>query len=107
MKNQAKRLIGIGVVVIAASILTACASSPPIATEPPPATKPMTCEQSRAAWAIGKFAEPSLLAKVREISGARVVRVIKPGQMVTMEFNAERVDVRVDGKNIVLGITCG
>ena len=48
-----------------------------------------------------------MLERVRADSHAQVVRVLKPGQVVTMEFSAGRVDVRVDAGNVVLGVSCG
>jgi hypothetical protein len=43
----------------------------------------------------------------RARSGAKVVRVVRPGQMVTMEFNTERLTIEVDGSGRVIRVRCG
>lgn len=41
-------------------------------------------------------------------SGAwTTLRVIKPGQMVTMDFSPTRLNVRVDDAGTILALTCG
>ena len=40
-------------------------------------------------------------------ASAKRTRVLKPGMMITMEFDGTRVDVRVDNNNVVLAVTCG
>ncbi|MBB5208073.1 I78 family peptidase inhibitor [Chiayiivirga flava] len=73
-----------------------------------PATAPAdACDASKAQWAIGQSLDEALLERARVDAGARVVRSLKPGQMVTMEFNAERLNVDVDDNAIVTGVRCG
>lgn len=36
-----------------------------------------------------------------------VLRVIKPGMMVTMDYNPTRLNVRVTGSGKILQLTCG
>ena len=35
------------------------------------------------------------------------VRVIKPGQAVTMDYRGDRLNVEVDAHNAIVRITCG
>ena len=35
------------------------------------------------------------------------IRVINPGMMITMDYSATRLDVRVDAANRILSMTCG
>ena len=85
--------------------LAACAGKPMRTGGALPPT--LACDAVPARWAIGQAASADVLERIRVDSHAQVVRVIKPGQMVTMEFSAGRVDVRVDGDNRVLGVSCG
>lgn len=39
--------------------------------------------------------------------GDRVVRSLKPGQMVTMEYLEGRVNLQVDDAGVIIGVTCG
>ena len=65
------------------------------------------CDAVPARWAIGQVADADVLQRIQADSHAEVVRVLKPGQVVTMEYSAGRVDVRVDAGNVVLGVSCG
>lgn len=35
------------------------------------------------------------------------IRIIHPGEMVTMDYSASRLNVRVDGLGRILSLTCG
>jgi hypothetical protein len=85
--------------------LAACAGKPMRTGGPLPPT--LACDAVPARGAIGQRATADVLEQLRKDSHAQVVRVIKPGQMVTMEFSAGRVDVRVDTDNVILGVSCG
>ena len=85
--------------------LMACAGKPMRTGGPLPPT--LACDPAPARWAIGKIAGADVLERVRADSHAEVVRLLRPGQVVTMEFSAGRVDVRVDAGNVILGVTCG
>ena len=87
--------------------LAACASPPPLSSGDPASTGRAVCDAGAAQSAIGKPATADTIERVRVDSHSRVVRVLHPGQIVTMEFSAERVDIRVDGDNVILAITCG
>jgi hypothetical protein len=91
--------------------LAACAAPPVPAQQPsvlpPPSTAQGVCDASAAQSAVGKPATADTIERVRVDSHSRVVRVLHPGQIITMEFSAERVDIRVDGNNVILAVTCG
>jgi hypothetical protein len=83
--------------------LAACTSLPPAA--PPPSAG--QCVAAPAAWAVGKAATDAVVEQVRVDTGSRIARVLRPGQVVTMEFSAQRVNVRVNERNAIIGVTCG
>lgn len=56
---------------------------------------------------VGRIATPSLVNRAKRRAGASVVRVLKPGQIVTMEYLNGRLNVNVDEKNRVKSFTCG
>lgn len=39
--------------------------------------------------------------------GDRVVRSLKPGQMVTMEYLEGRINLQVDDAGVITAVTCG
>lgn len=56
---------------------------------------------------IGKPATAALAAEARDAAGAATVRWLQPGQVVTMEYRADRLNIRLDAANKVLSIGCG
>lgn len=66
-----------------------------------------SCDARAAQFAVGYASTDALAAEVRRRSGARVVRVIHPGDMVTQEFNADRVNIELEAGNRVARVRCG
>jgi len=56
---------------------------------------------------VGQAATAELGSEVLAKSGAKVLRWVQPGQIVTMEFRADRVNVKLDSENKVAAVTCG
>jgi hypothetical protein len=79
-------------------------SPPPPVANPEPAG---SCDASKGSWAVGKVADEALQAKVLSDTGAKHMRFLKPGMMITAEFDGNRVNVRVDNDKIVLSVACG
>jgi hypothetical protein len=95
-------------VLVAALALTGAACSyrtPPAESTPPPATP--DCNAAPAQGLIGRPASPALGAEAQRLSGARVWRWLRPGQIVTMEFRADRLNLRLDAQDKVERISCG
>ena len=97
-------------IMIAAALalsLSACMTTPAPANagpNPPPAN---TCIAGLGAWAVGKQATAEIVERVRVDSHSGMVRVIRPGQMITMDIRADRVDIRVDTASVILAVNCG
>jgi hypothetical protein len=83
--------------------LAACAPMPPQA--PPPTA--FQCVAAPASWAIGQAATDEVVERIRIDTHSRTARVLRPGQVITMEFSAERANVKVNDRNAIIGITCG
>ena len=65
------------------------------------------CNAAPAQSLIGRSASPALADEARRLSGARVWRWLRPGQIVTMEFRADRLNIRLDAQDRVEGLSCG
>jgi hypothetical protein len=87
--------------------LCACAAVPPAHTGGPLPPMAMQCDASGASWAIGQSPTAEILERIRVDAHARVTRVIRPGQAVTMEFSGERVNINVNEREAIVGVTCG
>ena len=92
---------------LAAILLTACtATSPPMSDPNPP--QPMGCNADAAKPnAIGKVATTDVVDRARRDAGAQMARVLKPGQMVTMEYREGRLNIDVDEANVITNLRCG
>jgi hypothetical protein len=88
----------------AACCLAACAQQQAGAA---PDAEAGTCQAKPAQFAVGYNYTEAVLDEVRRRSGARLARVLRPGQMTTMEFSAERVNLEVDAGNRVTRVRCG
>ena len=89
-----------------ALLLAACAQQPPQPAVPAPPAR-TACDAAPAQFAVGRVQTAPLVEEVRQRSGAYVARVLRPNQVVTMEFDAERVNVVVDAENKVTAVRCG
>ncbi|MGH8077075.1 MAG: I78 family peptidase inhibitor [Lysobacter sp.] len=95
--------LAFGVMVLSACTTTA---APPMSDPHPP--QAMSCNSDAAKpAAMGKVATAAVVERARMDAGARMARVIKPGQMVTMEYMEGRLNIDVDVRNVVINMRCG
>jgi len=84
----------------------ACATVPPPMSDPmPPAAAACNAEGGR--FAIGKSPTPDVVEQVRVQTGSSVVRVLHPGQVVTMDYRADRLNLDVNDRGAITGVRCG
>jgi len=92
--------------VLAAASLAGCASSPrPVAGGPTVPTG--KCNAEGARWAIGSAVNDDVVNRILQGTGSRDARVLRPGQMATMDFREDRVNVDVNDRGAITGIRCG
>lgn len=91
--------------LLAAAILglAACASQMP----PPNVPVQTQCVAGAGAWAIGRAATADVVEQVRIDTRSNAVRVIRPGEVVTMDYRGDRVNVKVNERNAIVGVGCG
>lgn len=97
-------------VIATAALLAGCAAPQRAApvdvrTDIPP--RGGRCDAAPAQSAIGKAGTARNVEAARVASGALMARTISPGQMVTKEFDAERLNLQVDGSGRITGANCG
>lgn len=66
-----------------------------------------TCDAGALQSQIGQKATQSVLEDLRTRSGAATARILRPGQLVTMEYNDTRLNLIVDDKDVMTAIRCG
>lgn len=94
------RAVRILLIALLSSSLGACAT-------PPSETTPMSCNSDAARSAIGQAATADVVERARRDAGASTVRVLKPGQVVTMEYLEGRLNIDVDASNVITNVRCG
>ncbi|MEP6792208.1 MAG: I78 family peptidase inhibitor [Ramlibacter sp.] len=90
-------------------VIAACAQAPDAAglqAAPPPMIAG-ECNAAAAQFTVGRQADAQLQAEAQAKSGARTVRVLRPGDMATMEFSLQRLNLDVDATGKVLAARCG
>jgi hypothetical protein len=89
----------------------ACAPVPPAepGEEPVPVhgATGYRCDASRAQALVGRQATSELGAEALRLTGARAIRWIPPGAIVTMDYREDRLNIELDGRNRVTQLRCG
>ena len=87
--------------------VAACTTTPPADTGGPLPPMEASCNADAARAAIGRLATPDVVERARIDAGARVARVLHPGQVVTMEYMEGRLNVDVNEREAIVGLRCG
>ncbi|KRG72012.1 I78 family peptidase inhibitor [Pseudoxanthomonas dokdonensis] len=66
-----------------------------------------SCDETQAQWVIGKTMDDAQLEQARGDAGAETVRSLKPNQVITMEYNGNRLNIDVDAKGVATAARCG
>lgn len=85
-------------------LAAACATTP--ANEPAPPLSG-SCRGDGLGVFIGQNATPETGGEIMRISGARVLRWVPKGALITMEFSADRVTIYLDANNRIERVNCG
>ena len=80
--------------------LGGCADGPPRLPEP-------QCKAAGAVAELGKTADDKVVDDARYAAGAMRTRVIRPGQVVTMEVDPQRLNIEVDEAGRIRRLRCG
>ena len=91
------------------SLIAALALSlPACATTPTDSSSALAgCRAEAAAALVGQAASAGLGAEALRLTGARRLRWIRPGDMVTMDYSLERLNVHLDARGRVERLACG
>ncbi|KAF2411083.1 I78 family peptidase inhibitor [Pseudomonas antarctica] len=65
------------------------------------------CEAKAAEFAIGQKASPQLLDQARTRAGAQNARILKPNDMITLEYRSDRLNLNTDDNLVITRINCG
>lgn len=98
--------------LLAGSLLAGCqsaATAPPSESAPPPPRVEDTgdCGAGRVQDRVGRAFSESLAESVATESGASMLRVLRPGEAHTLDYRAERINLRLDDQQRITDIVCG
>jgi hypothetical protein len=65
------------------------------------------CNAEAVRWVIGREPTPEVVERARVESGSATVRVIRPGEVVTMDYRGDRLNLDVNARGAVTGARCG
>ena len=94
--------------LLVAALLAACSTAP--AAEPAPPVvggSGYVCRSDALGAFAGREATAEVGSEILRVSGARVLRWVQPGMMVTMEFRADRVTVWIGPGDRIQRVSCG
>jgi hypothetical protein len=99
--------MSIRIAVAAGAVLAAaaCATVQPIPRHG--GSSGYVCNNSGLDRFVGQPATSEVGAEMLRASGARIIRWVRPGQAITMEFSAERLTVHLDANGRVERASCG
>ena len=97
---------------LAVSLLFAaagCASAPPAGAEasPGPESAAPECDAARAQHLIGRQQSEQVAGEALRLTGARALRWLPPGTMVTMDYRADRLNIDLDAAGKITSLRCG
>lgn len=72
--------------------------------EPSP---PDTCRLALTAHYVGARAAPSVRTAIRSITRPLPIRWIRPGQAITTDYSAQRLNVIIDETGRIMAMRCG
>jgi hypothetical protein len=92
-------------------VLAGCAPATPPAEEvqvpKDQAAEAGSCDAAKAQSLVGEQESAAIAEQARQKSGARTVRWLRPGQIVTMEYRNDRLSLQLDAHGKIIAIRCG
>lgn len=73
---------------------------------PGPMPGPRICNAGAVQGFVGAQISPRLQSRLRARSGASSVRVVRPGEAVTMDYRRDRLTVDVNQRGRITGMRC-
>lgn len=92
--------------IIGTTLALAACSSVDL-NQPSQDTTPGGCDAAKASHVTGKHISPAQEQEAMRSSGAATLRVIQPGQAITRDYRAERLNLQLNDYGTVVRAYCG
>lgn len=89
--------------LLASVLLAGCASE----AQTPPAQFDGSCNAEAVQNLTGKRITSELAEEARTKAGAQHLRVTTPNQPVTLDYNAQRLNIDIDDDDSIIRLSCG
>jgi len=94
------------VLAVAAALMAGCQFS--TTATPNTAGQPSArCDSKAVRHLVGQIATPELLDQAKDQAGARTARILRPDDIVTLEYNSQRLNINTDSAMKIERINCG
>ena len=102
----------LGAMPLIAFLAAGCATVPPVNAEPAvddtvPVRGEGSCDATSAQGLVGRTHSAENAAEALRLSGARTLRTIPEGTMVTMDYREDRLNIELDRNKRITKIRCG
>jgi Peptidase inhibitor I78 family len=108
MRTAASTALALATLALTAGCTTPLGSG---STSPVPdnATPPMggVCNAQPAQGFVGQMSTAKVVEAARVRSGANMARVLRPGQMITKEYDTQRLNLQIDATGRITSVSCG
>jgi hypothetical protein len=65
------------------------------------------CDAAKAQSLIGRARSDELEAEAMRLTGARMMRWLEPGAIVTQDYREDRLNIHLDDKDRIIRFNCG
>ena len=91
------------------ALTAACTTAAPAEEEVPVhgETPGYRCDAGKGQHLVGRPANNELGFEAQRLTGAGTIRWIRPGDMVTMDYRTDRLNIELDERHRVRAIRCG
>jgi hypothetical protein len=87
---------------------TACTPMPPNAKPSRPYPPRLAlCQADPGQVYVGRAASDDVVSQLQAATGAKAVRVLKPGMAATMDFRDDRLNLQLDEHDVIVKVSCG
>lgn len=87
--------------------LAAAGCVAPVEDIPPVEDTRFACSTARLGGMVGQTATTAIGAEAMRAANARTIRWIRPGDMVTMDYRTDRLNIDLDATNRITRFRCG